>query len=433
VNALRRGACPSVADPMPTGDGLLARLLPDVPMPLHLFVALCGAAQEHGNGIMEVTQRGSFQFRGLRPASAAPFADTVAALGFGAVVGPPIVTPPLLGLQAQESVDLQALAATLRLELIHRTDLAALSPKVSLLIDGEGALHLDDVMADVRVRAADVPRLHLSIAGTAATATSLGWVESHQAVGAILYLLASLAARGPAARARDLVNESDLAAIRASLADVLVAESPPPPRSRSEPIGMHALNKAQFACGVALPFGHADARTLLQLAASALRCGATAIRPVPGRALLTLGLTAMTADEFAAAATLQGFIVRAADVRRYVVACAGAPACGSAMLSTRQLAPAIADAAESLLDGSTMIHLSGCTKGCAHPKTAALTLVGPDRIVVQGRANDAPHGKITPAALLAGLGRLQADPSKSPFVAGRAARVVESLGGEIST
>jgi precorrin-3B synthase len=112
------------------------------------------------------------------------------------------------------------------------------------------------------------------------------------------------------------------------------------------------------------------------------------------------------------------------------------------MLSTRQLAPAIADAAGSLLDGSTIIHLSGCTKGCAHPKAAALTLVGPDRIVVQGCANDAPHGKITPAALLAGLGRLQADLSKSPFVAGcgapwasrlDAARVVESLGGEIGT
>ncbi|HEY0803183.1 MAG TPA: hypothetical protein VGD54_20275, partial [Steroidobacteraceae bacterium] len=310
---------------MPTGDGLLARLLLDAPMPLDVFVALCGAAQEHGNGIVEVTQRGSFQFRGLRPASAAPFADTVAALGLGAMVGPPIVTPPLLGLQAQESIDLQALAAALRSEFSRGTYASTLSPKVSLLLDGEGALHLDDVMADVRVRAANVSRLHLSIAGTAATARSLGWVESHQAVGAILNLLAAIAARGPAARARDLVNESDLAATRASLADVLVAESPPPPRSRSEPIGMHALNRGQVACGVALPFGHADVRTLLQLAASALRCGATAIRPVPGRALLTLGLTALTADEFAAAATSQGFIVRAADVRRYVIACAGAP------------------------------------------------------------------------------------------------------------
>jgi precorrin-3B synthase len=205
---------------------------------------------------------------------------------------------------------------------------------------------------------------------------------------------------------------------------------------------MHALNKGQVACGVALPFGHADARTLLQLAASALRCGATAIRPVPGRALLTLGLTAITADEFTAAATSQGFIVRAADVRRYVIACAGAPACGSAMLSTRQLAPAIADAAGSLLDGSTIIHLSGCTKGCAHPTAAALTLVGPDGIVVQGRANDAPHGKISSSSLLAGLSRLQADTSKSPFSAERsarlpprpdAARLVKFLGGEIST
>lgn len=433
MNVLRRGACPSIADPMPTGDGLLARLIPDAPMPLNVFVALCDAAQEHGNGIVEITQRGSFQFRGLRSESVTPFADAVTALGLGAKVGPPILTPPLLGLQAPGSIDLQALAAALRSKLTNDIALATLSPKVSLLIDGEGILHLDDVMADVRVRASNHSRLHLSIAGTDATATSLGWVESHQAVSAILNLLTAIAARAPAARARDLVNDFNLEAIRASLADVLVTDAPPPPRSPSEPIGMHALNKGQVACGVALPFGHTDARTLVQLAASALRCGVTAIRPLPGRALLTLGLTEVTANEFSAAAAAQGFIVQATDVRRYVIACPGTPACGSAMLSTRQLAPAIADVAGSLLNGSTIIHLSGCTKGCAHPKAAALTLVGPDRIVVQGRANDAPHGNITPASLLAGLGRLQADPAKSPLISGRAARVVESLGGEIST
>jgi len=426
---------------MPSGDGLLARLLLEAPIPLDVFVALCDAAQEHGNGIVEITQRGSFQFRGLRPASAASFAHTLATLGLGATVGPPMVTPPLLGLQAQESIDLPALAGALRAEFSRGAPELKLSPKVSLLIDGDGALHLDDLMADVRIRAADVLRLHLSIAGTAATATSLGWVEPHQAVRAILKLLGVIAARGPEARARDFVNAPDLAAIRACLADVLVAGSRPPPRSRSEPIGMHRLNKDQVACGVALPFGHADTSTLLLLAASAARCGATAIRPVPGRALLALGLTAITADEFAAAATAQGLIVQATDVRRHVIACAGAPACGSAMLSTRQLAPAVAAAAGALLGSSTTIHLSGCIKGCAHPNAAALTLVGPDRLVVRGRANDVPHGIISPAALLSGLRHLQADPARTSLIAGRggcltpqlsAARVVEYLGGEIT-
>src|SRR6202011_2157573 len=116
----------------------------------------------------------------------------------------------------------------------------------------------------------------------------------------------------------------------------------------------------------------------------------------------------------AAAASGAGFIVRPDDPRRFVVACAGAPACNSAKLSTRELAPVIAEAAGPFLDGSVTIHVSGCAKGCAHPGAAALTLVGPDCLVVQGRAGDTPHGTITAAKFIAGLPRLHAERQRSP-------------------
>ena len=47
-------------------------------MPLDAFVGLCAAARRHGNGIMEVTARGSLQVRGLTPRSAPLFAAEVA-------------------------------------------------------------------------------------------------------------------------------------------------------------------------------------------------------------------------------------------------------------------------------------------------------------------------------------------------------------------
>ena len=65
---LRRGACPGLSAPMPTGDGLLVRFVPADAMPLDAFIALCAAARAHGNGIVEVTARGSLQVRGLTPA-----------------------------------------------------------------------------------------------------------------------------------------------------------------------------------------------------------------------------------------------------------------------------------------------------------------------------------------------------------------------------
>ena len=59
---------------MPTGDGLLVRLMPADRVPLDSFIAFCAAAREHGNGTLEITARGSLQVRGLTPSSAPLFA-----------------------------------------------------------------------------------------------------------------------------------------------------------------------------------------------------------------------------------------------------------------------------------------------------------------------------------------------------------------------
>ncbi len=428
MNPLRRGACPGISQPMPTGDGLLARLMPSAPIPLDAWVALCDASQAYGNGIVEVTQRGNLQIRGLSPASAPVFARSAVALGLGAEGGPPILTSPLIGLDAQERVDLRDLIGTLRTELTRNPDVASIGPKVSLLIDGGGALHLDDVPGDLRLRASTASRLHLSIAETAAASTSLGWIEPQNALQGIVHVLGSIASRGTDARARDLTNSADVAALRTSLASLLTDEPPPNRRPPAEPIGTHVLNNGQVALGVALAFGYTEAGILRRFALAAARCGATSIRPAPGRALLIIGLAATAANEFTNAAAEAGFVLRPDDARRYVVACAGAPACGSAMLATRQLAPAIAQAARPFLDGSLTLHVSGCAKGCAHPGVAALTIIGPDRLVVQGRAGDTPHGRTTAAEFIAGLARLDAERQHSHGAAECSAEMLSRLG-----
>ena len=62
---MRRGACPGLTTPMATGDGLLVRLMPVGTISLDAMAGLCAAAQQHGNGILEITSRGSLQVRGL--------------------------------------------------------------------------------------------------------------------------------------------------------------------------------------------------------------------------------------------------------------------------------------------------------------------------------------------------------------------------------
>jgi precorrin-3B synthase len=425
---------------MPTGDGLLARLMPAAPLALEAFTALCDAGQAHGNGIMEVTQRGSLQVRGLSPDSAILFARTAASLGLGAEGSPVILASPLFGLDARENLEPPAFGAALRAELARHPDAKNIGPKVSVLIDGSGALHLDEVPADLRLRLVSPSRWHLSMAGNAAAAMNLGWVEPGGAVQAIARILIAIAERGETARARDFAHDAG-ETLRASLAGMLTPGAPPP-RPRAEPIGTHRLNDGRVACGIAPPFGYGEAGSLKRLAQAAAACGAASIRPAPGRALLFIGLAPAAADEFASVAAADGWVVRPDDVRRHVVACAGAPACASASLSTRRLALGIAHAAKSLLDGSITIHVSGCAKGCAHPGAAALTLVGPDRLVLQGRAFDAPQAKVLPTNFLAGLERLQAEilqsrkehsaeiPCAKWLSRLGTQRLIESLGGE---
>jgi precorrin-3B synthase len=149
-------------------------------------------------------------------------------------------------------------------------------------------------------------------------------------------------------------------------------------RPAAEPIGLHPLRDGKLALGVALAFGQADADKLSRLAVIAGECGAGALRPAPGRALLLVGLDHDGAEHVASVAHQLGFITRADDPRRRIAACAGKPACASAFLPTRALAAAVARHLPRL-DGAITLHISGCPKGCAHPAPAALTIVGDAR------------------------------------------------------
>ena len=418
-----RGACPSIAAPMQTGDGLLVRLIVHEPIDIEKLCTLCSAAEEHGNGIIEITQRGSLQIRGLREASASSFARVIASLDIGAGESPPLVTSPLLGLDPDEPFDSTALASSLRTTLQQeRENLESLGPKVSVLIDGGGQLHLDAVSADIRLVATSKPLFQLSLAGNARSATHLGYVPTERATAAVGELLRRIASQGPTARAKDLTLGQQIDDLRRSFSDSLIDgpapgrsdfadrapffQQPPNPRPPAETVGVYRLANGTVARGFALPFGHTTAGALRRFTRAAADNGASSIRPAPGRSLLAIGLSQTAADTLCRAAVEEDFVVDAQDLRRHVVACAGAPACASAELPTRQLAPEVARVIRSWAGTSNIVHLSGCSKGCAHPGPAALTLTGPDRLILNGRASDTPQATISAAGPIADIERL---------------------------
>jgi precorrin-3B synthase len=358
----------------------LVRLLPIGTIALDAFAALCAAARQHGNNIIEVTSRGSIQIRGLSAVSAPHFAAAVAGLGIAAGDGIPVLINPLAGLDAEDIIDAGALAADLRLALAQRSLTPEFSAKVSVAIDGGGAVDLDGIAADVRLRAQavnGVAALDVSVGGDRQRAAHLGCVAGQDGVAVTIRLLEVLAQRGRV-RAREVLAAEGIAAFRSAVEDLLVTAvgRRDSGNRRKEPLGLHGLRDGTFAYGVGLAFGHADATSLQRLSETAEAAGASGMRAAPGRVLIIIGLTQQTSSSFAAAAEALGFIVRSDDPRRHVVACAGAPICASANIAARAIAPLVAAAAAPHLDGSFKIHISGCAKGCAHPVPAALTVVG---------------------------------------------------------
>ena len=434
TQANSRGACPRLAAPMWTGDGLLVRFAPSGTVRLDAFAAVCVSAGRHGNGILEITSRGSIQVRGMTDESAQAFAADVALLDRDIGDGVSITTDPLAGLDANEVLNANATAAALRLALADEHLVAALSPKISVIIDGGGALDLDGLAADVRLRAAmhgDQAFWHVSLGGTRSGSRRLGAVLPDDAEAAVTQLLGTIAARGPRARAHQLIRDDGMDRFSAAASDFLLDLPGPGVRPPGEPIGTHVLRDGHRALGIGLPFGHAHVDELQRLTDAAGHSGADGVRTAPSRVLLIVGLKASATGALRQSAEQLGFIVRPDDPRRHVAACAGAPICASGQIAARTLGPALAQAAAPLFDGSVTLHVSGCSKGCAHAGSAALTIVGSTHgcgIVVGGAARDRPVEYLEPDALPAGIARLADAVTRASRPGERSADVLRRLG-----
>jgi precorrin-3B synthase len=409
VNApMRRGACPALSTPMPTGDGLLIRLSPaSGGLSPKQLIGLCEAAARHGNGIVEVSARGSFQFRGFLSDSARGFADDVDQLGIDVRVGVSVETSPLGGMDLQEISNPLPLAEAIRQRISEAGLAARLGPKVSVIVDGGGQVSLDSIASDVRLVA--VPSSNsvfwtVAIAGNGATAKAVGVFDEAAAVAVALRTLTGIADLGRDGRAKDL-REIRSVAPPSVLPDISPARgeiSSGTPGGRTDggaternstttSLSAFALTGNRYALPISLPFGHCEAANLIDLVRSAEALGVTDIRPAPQRRLLFICATADIAETLRESAQSLGFITSPSDPRHSIAACPGSPACASGKIPAREVAAQLADVLGK--QSGLSIHISGCEKGCARQTTADITIVGDEngaRLVVGGTTKAAP-------------------------------------------
>lgn len=368
-----RGWCPSLFEPMASGDGLLARVKP----PLGRLSggaarALAAASRRWGNGQLDLTNRAALQVRGLSEASLPPFQAAMLAADL-AHADPAVERRRNLVISPLASPAGLALAMELELWFADDPALAALPSKFGFAVEAPGG--------DIGVEP-DPQGWRIRLDGCGTEGLTTAPLAAVQAITHRFLALAGESAEPPrrmAGLVRRHAPEGFFAGTDARLIEAKAPSSRPP--SRAGGLGSAGV----FALG--LPFGAFTAEGLGRAADLADQFADGGLRTSPWRALVLTGV----ADEVALATAAQaaGFVADPHDPRLSVIACTGAPACSSAHAPTRADAAFIAARRPPGL-----VHLSGCAKGCAHPALAAFTLVAATDgygLVRDGRAADPPE------------------------------------------
>ncbi len=336
------GWCPGALRPMQSGDGLVVRIrAPLGRLSQEQAHRIADLSQQIGNGLLDLSSRANLQLRGVAHKNHPPLIqalreielvdDTPEAEAKRNVIVTPFWTAGDINTQ---------IARDLAKQLADAPDLT-LPGKFGFAIDAAGVPNLHSAAADIRIEASDQGLLLLADGcdlGKPVTEIS----AAAEAVALARWFLDQGGAPEGRGRMHRLVARRTLPATFAAARRTRVSLPTPGPVANGQL--------------VAIEFG--------QITAEAFHALATLgnIRLTPWRMLLVESGNTLPAAP--------GLILDATDPRLQVRACTGAPACLQAHAQTRALARRLA---AQVPPGKTL-HISGCSKGCAHPKPADLTL-----------------------------------------------------------
>ncbi|MFF2655827.1 cobalamin biosynthesis protein CobG [Kitasatospora sp. NPDC058032] len=380
-------ACPGALRLHPADDGALARVrLPGGMLTVRQALALADAAQELGDGRLEITSRGNVQLRGLASDCGGELGGRLRAAGLlpsdthervRNIVASPGPAPGL--------ADVHAWARDLDLALCASPWATGLSGKFLFALDGGGgdvaALDADvtliagpDGTALLRLgRAATVRPVPAGSAPAAALEAARAFLEAQRAAGVRAWHLREvpeLLAPGP-------LPMPVLPGTRPPLGAVSGGGASTGPNAG--PHGSHA------GLHVGLRFGLATAgqwRTLVDAAEGGLRL-------TPWRGAVLPGAGAGRLAGLAAA----GFRTEAGTAWDGASACTGLPGCAKSQADVRADAARALDGAPAG-PGGLPVHWSGCERRCGHPAGRRVDVLATGRgyrVAVEG----APQGRDT--------------------------------------
>ncbi len=344
---------------MLSGDGLVVRVRPHAGQLTSAQAAgIAALSLRYGNGWLDLTSRANLQLRGVAPENHAALLQGLEKLDLLDGSADSESRRNILVSPFWQADDGTQHIATALARALAAADAPALPGKFGFAVDCGAQAVLRDSPADIRIERG--PFGYTVRADGYATGAS---VSANEAVPAAMALADwFLAQRGELTRVAALAPLHALPERFRTVTDCVPSASRPQPG----PVSAGWLVGAEF--------GQLHADTLAALSTLG------PLRMTPWQLLLVVDLQQAPA--------IPGLVTQANDARLRVVACTGAPGCLQAAAATRPLARALAPH----VPAGRLLHVSGCSKGCAHPR-ATLTLVATPagfNLIRHGTAASAP-------------------------------------------
>lgn len=340
-----KGWCPGAHRPMMSGDGLVVRVRPfRAELSSDQARGLCDLAERFGNGTLDLTSRANLQIRGVAEADHPALLAQLDALGL-------IDQDPAVEGHRNILLDPNWAAGDLTYRLYDALlsalhSLPDMPEKMGFALDTCRGGYLRDGSADFRFEIAEDGGLILRADGCDA-GRPVTEATAIDALKDMAQWFVSTGGRDAGRMARHLKTVSLPAEWQTTL-----------PRSAATDVTPgHAPNGTILGAA----FGKIDTTALRDLLNDT---GTEQIRLMLGRMFWLRGGIAP--------APSQHFVFDCGDPILKAHACPGAPFCPQATVETRSLATRLAAQTDHVL------HVSGCSKGCALPRACAVTLVGRD-------------------------------------------------------
>jgi ferredoxin-nitrite reductase len=404
--------CPGLFYSTSARDGTLFRIrIPGGIVTTGQFRIVADLAEKFGVGYVNITNRANLQIREVHTQITSEVLHLLQDIGL-ASPNPGvdhlrnIMGSPTAGIDSEELIDTRSLIRKLDNYISSHAELAPLSPKFSIAVDGGGALKVCDRPNDIILTAVELSTqiyFHLKLnLGESFTNTSilLQPQECIDVVGAIakVYLQHSTLEKEnvtPYRKSRkvrlfevlhNLSIERFLQEVENHLSYPLqrlphlpTILPPHPHLTRYLHLGVHPQRQQELSyIGVVLPLGKLETWQMQGLADIAQGYGSGTLRLTPWQNLLLTDIPKQYIHEVQSKIENLNLHWSATNLYSALVACAGSTGCTSSATDTKNHALMLAEYLDQrvTLNQPVNIHFTGCPKSCAQHNNSDITLLG---------------------------------------------------------